>query len=1162
MGGTVSGSGNLVLQPFTSGLSVAVGALAPSNALDFTAAEMSNLQDGFSSITIGRADGSGAVTINSVTLNDPTTVQSPLAPGSIAVNGQVNLVTNGSLTLIAPSLNLNAGMASTGGDIALNGSVALENNVAITTGEGSGNITVNGTVDGAYQLSLDAGTGKISLNDSLGKINPLGGLAITGQNLGLNGDITTADGDITINAPLSLQRDIFVNTNTGNVTANSTVDGAYRLIINGGSVSIGGNIGGATPLTGLQIEAKEDINLSDISTTGGDVKLNAASDIATGDVTTTNPQPAPEEKPAGDIEITSQTGSITTGNLDTSAEGIGGKIAVDAAGDIATGNIASSSRTASAGDITLTSRDGSIAAGDIRAESLGTNAGDINLEAADSINAGNINLAGGDITLKAAEDIRTGTISSRSNGGEAGGIALEAGGDITTGNITSIGFTKAGDVSLTSTGGNITTGDIFASSAAGAGGNLNLNAAGNITTGTIDVSALLDAGDVTIATTAGNISTGNILANSTQGAGATLNFTTPGNIVTGNVSATGLTEPGAVNFINEGALQTGTIVTGEVLPAPAPEPEPEPEPEPAPAPAPSSSAPFVFPYTPASEEAVAEDSAAAAEEATASEAAPAAEEATASEETDATETPAAVESNAPTQPEVITTVPEFFFFRAESEPEAQPEAQEGANLPQTKPATPEAAKSPNNPAPESTPSEPQTDTIVQEQTVNNSLAMPQRAGASASENPAQTSRVLDVPRLTAANTLDAGNVTEALPQIEELRGQEYAEYSGDSEQVKVPMTAQQMRETLSTITAQTGTKPGIVYTMLLPEQLEVVLVTADGNPIRKTVPEANREEVLKAVRLLRSQITDPKLRNFPTYLPTAQKLYNWLIAPLEAELKAQGIDTLLFSMDAGLRALPIAALHDGQQFLVEKYRLSLIPSISLTDTGYRSLKDTHVLAMGASTFDDLNPLPAVPVELSTISQSLWQGKMLLNEQFTRANLLANRRDYHYEIVHLATHGEFNSQEQGKSFIQFWDEKIQLNQLRSLGLNNPQVELLVLSACRTALGDEKAELGFAGLAVQAGVKSALASLWYVSDEGTLGLMAKFYSHLDEAVIKAEALRQAQIAMIRGEVRVQDGELRGIAQRGGVPLPPSLAQSGDRNLSHPYYWAAFTLIGSPW
>jgi CHAT domain-containing protein len=295
-----------------------------------------------------------------------------------------------------------------------------------------------------------------------------------------------------------------------------------------------------------------------------------------------------------------------------------------------------------------------------------------------------------------------------------------------------------------------------------------------------------------------------------------------------------------------------------------------------------------------------------------------------------------------------------------------------------------------------------------------------------------------------------------------------------------------------------------------------------------------------------------------------------LIAPLEAELQAQEIDTLVFSMDTGLRSLPLAVLSDGQQFLVEKYSLGVIPSINLVDTRYQDVKNSEVLAMGASKFSDQNPLPAVPVELSTIvgdrditaQKGLWSGKSFLNQGFTLANLKSQRAQTPFGIIHLATHGEFKLGAPRNSYIQLWDTQIQLDQLRLLGWKNPPVELLVLSACRTAVGDEQAEFGFGGLAVAAGVKSAVASLWYVSDEGTLGLMSEFYQQLKTAPIKAEALRQAQIAMIKGQVRIEGGQLRSPGEPGGVPLPPELAQVGDKQLSHPAYWGAFTMIGSPW
>jgi CHAT domain-containing protein len=191
---------------------------------------------------------------------------------------------------------------------------------------------------------------------------------------------------------------------------------------------------------------------------------------------------------------------------------------------------------------------------------------------------------------------------------------------------------------------------------------------------------------------------------------------------------------------------------------------------------------------------------------------------------------------------------------------------------------------------------------------------------------------------------------------------------------------------------------------------------------------------------------------------------------------------------------------------------------------------------------------------------LWRGKSFLNEAFTLDNLKEQRRKIPFGIIHLASHGTFEPGSPGNSYIQLWDQKLKLDQLRQLGWNDPPVELLVLSACRTALGDEEAELGFAGFAVQAGVQSALASLWSVSDEGTLGLMSEFYEQLKKAPIKAEALRQTQLAMLQGQVLLEGGQLHTSGK--DIPLPPNLAVLGDKNFTHPFYWAAFTMIGSPW
>ncbi|MBW4548622.1 MAG: CHAT domain-containing protein [Symplocastrum torsivum CPER-KK1] len=373
--------------------------------------------------------------------------------------------------------------------------------------------------------------------------------------------------------------------------------------------------------------------------------------------------------------------------------------------------------------------------------------------------------------------------------------------------------------------------------------------------------------------------------------------------------------------------------------------------------------------------------------------------------------------------------------------------------------------------------------------------------------------------------------------------------------VFVPSTPQQIdSQGLTPSQDPSGTQNNTAAT----DHLEVILVTAHGKPIRRIIPEATREQVLNLATEFRSNVTNRIKRD--SYLTSSQQLYQWFVASVKSELEAQQINSLVFLMDTGLRSVPIAALHDGQKFLLEEYSVSLMPSLSLTDPYYRDVRNTSVLAMGADQFTDNEPLPAVSVELSVITNQLWSGKSFLNNAFTLKNLEQARASQPFGIIHLATHAEFKPGDASNSFLQLWESKLRLTQLPQLKLNKPPVELLVLSACRTVLGDEEAELGFAGLAVQSGVKSALGSLWSVNDEGTLGLMVGFYEQLKQAPIKAEALRQAQLAMLKGQVRLQDGQL--ITANRRVPLPEVLVQQGDRELTHPYYWSAFTLIGNPW
>ena len=407
--------------------------------------------------------------------------------------------------------------------------------------------------------------------------------------------------------------------------------------------------------------------------------------------------------------------------------------------------------------------------------------------------------------------------------------------------------------------------------------------------------------------------------------------------------------------------------------------------------------------------------------------------------------------------------------------------------------------------------------------------------------------------------LDEENLARAVQEIDFFFSEDFENYLRQKYN-KPYLTFVQIQDKLGEMADAKTAKTAIIYIFTRPEQLDLVLVTPEGESIHKSIPTAHRAALLEQVQAFKRQIADPTRRRTASYLPASQKLYQWFVAPLESELEELGIDTLIFSMDKGLRTLPLAALHDGQEFLVQKYSISITPSLHLTDVRYADIKNASVLAMGISEFEDQNPLPAVPVEIATITESWQSGQAFLNEGFTLDNLKLQREKQPFEIIHLATHGQFQSGQEENSYLQLWDGKLHLERMGELEWDEPAVELLVLSACRTAVGDAEAEYGFAGLAVQAGVKSALASLWYANDTGTLSLMSEFYHKLRSAPIKASALRKAQIAMIEESVRLENGEL--IGTFGTIPLPAELAEMGDRALSHPYYWAGFTMIGSPW
>jgi len=440
----------------------------------------------------------------------------------------------------------------------------------------------------------------------------------------------------------------------------------------------------------------------------------------------------------------------------------------------------------------------------------------------------------------------------------------------------------------------------------------------------------------------------------------------------------------------------------------------------------------------------------------------------------------------------------------------------------------------------------------------------------------------DMLRQQVGVALDEGDITNAIALLEQMFTQQYQFHlrlpknsfmsflPGQIGNLNLLINIDEIQSELRKLHTQTGFKPAIIYILSRPEQLDLILVPPDTKPIYRAVRSAPNLQLIQQLQTFRMQIANPIQTRTQSYRRSAEVLHQWLITPLEPDLKRLQINTLIFALDEGLRATPLAALHDGQTFLVERYNLSLIPSFNLVNPQYGDVRNAKVLAMGASQFVNQSPLPAVPIELAAIvgaaqmstspTPGLWSGRSFLNQDFTLANLQQQHQQQPTGVIHLATHAEFQPGQLDNSYIQLWDQKLLLSQLRQLGWADAAVELLVLSACQTALGDRDAELGFGGLAVQAGVKTAVGSLWSVSDEGTLALIQAFYRQLRQTSIKAEALRQAQLELIKGKIRIEQGRL--ITANEAIPLPSELTKVQNTNLSHPYYWSAFTIIGSPW
>jgi CHAT domain-containing protein len=365
---------------------------------------------------------------------------------------------------------------------------------------------------------------------------------------------------------------------------------------------------------------------------------------------------------------------------------------------------------------------------------------------------------------------------------------------------------------------------------------------------------------------------------------------------------------------------------------------------------------------------------------------------------------------------------------------------------------------------------------------------------------------------------------------------------------------------------QTLNNAALLYPLILEDRVELVLVTP-SSLVRKTVA-VDRVKLNQAIANFRSDIINPSSNP----IPNAQQLYQWLIQPIEAELEQAQVNTILYAADGQLRYIPLAALHDGKQWLTQRFTLNHITAASLTNfnrngtrplqilaAAYSDPKLTYQFQVGKDQFN-FTGLKFAGVEVETIAKEIPNTTALFNKNFSRDNV--ESRLNQYSIVHLATHAEFVSGLPYESFILFGSgERVTLADIDKWKLSD--VDLVVLSACRTAasgkVGSGEEILGFGYQIQRTGAEAAIASLWYVSDGGTQALMDAFYAALQTGKMsKAEALRQAQVALITGDYQKALGEQRGVGveQRINSSLPSQV----NTRLNHPYYWAPFILIGN--
>ncbi|MCP4702755.1 MAG: CHAT domain-containing protein, partial [Gammaproteobacteria bacterium] len=326
-----------------------------------------------------------------------------------------------------------------------------------------------------------------------------------------------------------------------------------------------------------------------------------------------------------------------------------------------------------------------------------------------------------------------------------------------------------------------------------------------------------------------------------------------------------------------------------------------------------------------------------------------------------------------------------------------------------------------------------------------------------------------------------------------------------------------------------GSRTAVFYPILLPDRSELLFSFTDG--LHAFAIPVKGETINEQAERFRVRVTAPRHKR---YRGPARRLYDWLIAPAEAMPAKHGIDTLVIAPDGMLRNIPFAALHDGSKFLIEKYATAVIPGLTLTAARKISRENIKILLGGISEpMPGFGPLPRVPWELENI-RALYDGRMLLNKAFTLTALEEELARIPYSILHIASHARFHADPR-KTFLLTYDGNMHMDRLEQLirfgQFQDKPLDLITLSACETAKGDDRAALGLAGMAVKAGANSVLAGLWMVDDTAAAELSVAFYRELRHGLSKARALQRAQQSLLK-----------------------------HPDYRHPSFWAPFLLIGN--